>query len=1098
MPKSKDLHKVLIIGSGPIVIGQAAEFDYSGAQACRALREDGVKVVLANSNPATIQTDLDTADVVYLEPLTPKFLERIIEREKPDGIIATMAGQTGLNLAVALKETLGRNNVRVLGTGIETIELAEDREKFRELIRKIGEPIPKSIRGHSIEEVLAAGRKIGFPVIIRADYCLGGKGSGIAENEKELEGLGRESLDASTTHSALVEQSIAGLAEIEYEVIRDSADNCITICSMENVDPVGVHTGESIVVAPAQTLSDRDHQMLRSSAIKVVRALGVRGACNIQFALNQQNGEYWIIEVNPRASRSSALASKATGYPIARVAAKIALGYTLPEITNEVTGKTACFEPALDYCVLKIPRWPFDKFRLEGAIGTSMKSTGETMAIGRTFEAALLKAVRSLELRPGYEEAAGMVEGLAPHELRLFKLKRLMGKGAKVEELAGTTRINPWFLRKIGNIVEMERRVAAHFAAKPHATIGEEDVAILLEAKRMGLGDERISSLSGRSVTVIRAARLKLGIRPSFKMVDTCAAEFEALTPYFYSCYGEADESGEAAGKKTFSPKRRAIVLGGGPIRIGQGIEFDYCTVHAVEALRKSGIETIVVNNNPETVSTDFDVSDKLYFEPLTVEDVFEVYRREAEIAAGENAETLGVFVQFGGQTAINLARPLHELGVKILGTSPDCIDSCEDRKKFKRLMKSLSIPIVESGVAYSREEALSVANYVGYPVLIRPSYVLGGRAMEVVYDERHMLSRIDEAVSVSQGRPIAIDHFIRDGIEIDVDLVADGTRACIAGIMEQVEEAGIHSGDSACVLPPKGISPKALEKIRAYSHAIASAAKIVGSANIQMACKGDEVVVLEVNPRSSRTMPFVSKAVGIPIAKISALLQAGEATLETLGLPAELPSRAVCVKVPVFPFSRFARLDCKLGAEMKSTGEVMGIAGNFPEAYLKAQLAAGNSFGTTACACDCGRWAKIIGEKLSRAGVKVHKCTSAEAAKLILEGKCSFLASGLEGAGAGGTGGQDIARAAAIAKCIPCITSSFAALAIADSIRALAGREAGGLELHPLNAMGGGNGRCQGRINILPTTLKTNSGENNGLEELRPHLDARGGPRRD
>ncbi len=1008
------------------------KFDYSGTQACRAIREEGIKVVLVNSNPATIQTDLDTADVVYIEPLVPRVVERIIEKEKPDGVIATMAGQTGLNLAVELREVLAKHRVRVLGPSIETVEMAEDREKFRDEMLRIGEPIPASQRAHSVEEALEIARELRYPLIVRPDYCLGGTGSGIADNEYELREVVERGIAASATKSVLVEQSVAGLAEIEYEVIRDGQDNCITICSMENVDPMGVHTGESIVVAPCQTLSDDDHQMLRAAAIKIIRALGVRGACNIQFALNQQTGEYYVIEVNPRASRSSALASKATGYPIARVATKIALGYSLPEIENEVTGKTACFEPALDYVVLKIPRWPFDKLRLHEKLGTGMKSTGETMAIGRTFEEALQKAVRSLELRSGYEQQASALHSLEPSELRLFKLKELLAHGKTVAELARDTRINPWFLEKLRNIAVMEKKLARK------TDLTRED---FVEAKRMGFSDVQLASLTGRSLEAVRATRRKLGVKPVYKMVDTCAGEYPALTPYFYSSYESEDESSELRQKYEKRKAKKIIILGSGPIRMGQGIEFDYCTVHAVEALRGLGYETVVVNNNPETVSTDFDVSDKLYFEPLTLEDVLAVVETEQEICRRENTALEGVIVQFGGQTAINLALPLHENGVRILGTSVHSIDVTEDRKKFQKLARTIGIPLVESGVAYSRDEAMAIAEYVGYPVLIRPSYVLGGRAMEVVANEEELRERIDEALQVSQGHPIAIDHFIQDGIEIDVDVVGDGRNYCIAGVMEQVEEAGIHSGDSACSLPSRRLSVKALERIREYAIKLCSALKICGVANIQMACKGDDVTVLEVNPRASRTVPFVSKATGVYVAKIAAVAQAaGESILE-MRLGEELKPLMPAVKAPVFPFNRFPALDPRLGAEMRSTGETMGVGRSFEEAYLKSLLAAGMQPGSNVVIADCGKWAKAIADKFRQAGVEVSACSNDEATARIAAGKAGLLVSGV-----GERNGRQ-ARLEAVHKGVPCITSAFAAIALAESI-AKVGR---GKELMPV-----------------------------------------------
>jgi len=1058
MPKLPGLEKVLLIGSGPIVIGQAAEFDFSGSQACRALKEEGIQIVLANSNPATIQTDTSMADAIYLEPLTPRVLERIIEKEKPQAVLATMAGQTGLNLAVALKQVFAKHGVKMLGTNIEAIELAEDREKFSGKMREIGEPVPKSKRAHSAQEGRLAAAELGLPVMVRPDFCLGGTGSSIARNEKELEEALEKGLAASGSNSVLIENSLEGLAEMEYEIIRDAEDNCIAICAMENFDPIGVHTGESIVVAPSQTLSDDDHQMLRSAAIRIIRALKVVGACNVQFALDQSNGKYWVVEVNPRTSRSSALASKATGYPIARVAAKIAIGYSLPEIENKVTGKTACFEPAIDYVVLKIPRWPFDKMKVNGEIGTSMKSTGEAMAIGRTFEEALHKAVRSLELRSQYHELAEGLATLAPSELRLFQLKNLLAKGKSVQELAAATKINAWFLHKLANIAETEKQLARGIDFETPA-----GARLLEKAKKIGLPDARIATLSGRSVEAIRGARKKLGLRPSFKMVDTCAGEFEAVTPYFYSTYDSATEGKENGQEALFSSEAKAfsksrlqgangaggqgkkiIVLGSGPIRIGQGIEFDYCTVHAVQALRELGFETIVINNNPETVSTDFDVSDKLYFEPLTLEDVLAVIEHEREACEIDGSSFEGVMVQFGGQTALNLARPLKENGVKILGTSVESLELAGDRKKFRSLANRLKIPLVNSAIAYQKREAMELAEYVGFPLLVRPSFVLGGRAMQVAENINQLESIVDEALIVSQGHPIILDHFLNDAVEIDVDVISEGNHQVFAGIMQQVEEAGIHSGDSCCVLPAQDIPEKALEKIREYTRILCSEMNIIGLANLQMMVKGEEVTVLEVNPRASRTVPFVSKATGVQIAKIAAGIQTGALTLKTLNLPNELTPLACAVKAPVFPFAKFPGIDPRLGAEMKSTGETMGIASNFEEAFAKADLASGAKYGNSAVVCHTGRWQKTIVEHLSQAGVRVFApYSSQESAALLKEGRATFLVCGLEGEHAGSH-----ERKLAASLGLPCISSAFKALAIARTLAMLKSRNTTGEEL--------------------------------------------------
>jgi carbamoyl-phosphate synthase large subunit len=966
-----------------------------------ALREEGIKVVLVNSNPATIQTDLDTADVVYLEPLNAETIKKIIEKEKPDGFIATMSGQTGLNLAVELREFLKERKIMVLGTSIETIELAEDREKFRDLLLRIGEPVPASIRVKTLDELGKAVAELGLPVILRPDFNLGGLGTVIVEKRNDIEEMGKACFAISGSGELLVEKSVAGLCEMEYEVIRDSMDNCITICSMENLDPMGIHTGESVVVAPAQTLSDDDHQKLRSAAIKIVRALGVVGACNVQFALNQETGDYFVIEVNPRTSRSSALASKATGYPIARIATKLALGYSLPERVNKITGKSAMFEPALDYVVLKVPKWPFDKLGAENKLGTGMRSTGETMAIGRTFEEAFNKAIRSVEKR-FVTKLLSLEEIAQPSESRLFDLLEAL-KNYSVGEIARVTKINPWFLEKIKNVALTVEKIGSNF-----------DENTLSEAKKQSIPDSVLSKFSGRSTEVIRFMREKQGLQPVFKMVDTCAGEFPALTPYFYSTFESEDEAAEAAGK---SLKRKIIILGSGPIRIGQGIEFDYCTVHAVQALKEEGFDAIIINNNPETVSTDFDVSSRLYFEPLTLEDVLNVVKKEAPVE--------GVVVQFGGQTSINLALPLNENGVRVLGTSVDSIDVTEDRKKFKKLMKELRIPIVESGLAFNKSEALEIASFVGYPLLIRPSYVLGGRAMHLVRSEGELEKRIDAAIDVSEGHPLLIDHFLDDATELDVDLVCDGEKVFIAGIMEQIDEAGIHSGDSACVIPVISLSEKARKKASDYAKKLALALEIKGLCNIQMAVKGDEVFVLEVNPRASRTIPFVSKAIGMPIAKIAAKIQAGVMTLE--GFPETVTPSHYCVKMPVFPFNRFPDVDPVVGAEMKSTGEVMGIGKDFDEAFGKAISAVGWKFGKTVFVGECGKWRKILVQKFSDAGLKVFT-DSAKTLPLIEKGELSFVVSFNNPA-------EEELRKKAIQHKLPCVYGAFLALKIAENL---------------------------------------------------------------
>ncbi|MCS7116163.1 MAG: carbamoyl-phosphate synthase large subunit [Nitrososphaerales archaeon] len=931
MPKRDDIKSVLVIGSGPIVIGQAAEFDYSGSQACRSLKEEGVKVILVNSNPATIQTDTDVADEVYIEPLTPEIIAEIIKKERPDGLLPTMGGQTGLNLAVKLEEMgiLEKYGVKVIGTSVKSIMYAEDRRLFNELLKSIGEPYPKSVEVRSVDEALSAVNHLGgYPILCRASYCLGGTGSGIAWNDDELIKVVKRGLEVSMNNAVALDECVLGWKEIEYEVMRDSYDNCITICNMENIDPMGIHTGESIVVAPAQTLSDEEHQTLRAAAIKIIRALKIEGACNIQFAVRPEKFEYSVIEVNPRASRSSALASKATGYPIARVAAKIALGLSLDEILNRVTGETfASFEPALDYVVIKIPRWPFDKFvEADQVIGTQMKSTGEVMAIGRTFEEALQKAVRSLEITIPHlskdfdvsqDELYKMLK--YPTDKRLFYIYKALKMGWTPEEINRITHIDLWFLNKILNIVKMEERLRS--ATK------DELVHLIEEAKKLGFSDLQIADITGMKEEDVRALRRRLGIKARFKMVDTCAAEFEAKTPYYYSTYNGEDEV-------SVSKRKKIAIIGGGPIRIGQGIEFDYCCVHASMVLREEGIESIIINNNPETVSTDYDMSDKLYFEPLTFEDVMNVIEKE-------NPD--GVILQFGGQTPINLALALKRAGVNILGTSAESIDITEDREKFNKLLNSLKIPQPKGAAVTSKEDALNVAKELGYPVLIRPSYVLSGRAMALIHDEEELRRYIDEAIKVSGNHPILIDKFLQNAIEVDVDVVADGNDVFIGGILEHIEMAGVHSGDAAMVIPPKTLSPKTISLIKDYTKRLAKELRIVGLMNIQYAVKDGEVYVLEVNPRASRTVPFVSKAIGVPLAKVATKVMLGH-TLKSMGLVDDVNINYTAVKESVFPFAKLPRVDPVLGPEMKSTGEVMGIDEDFGRAYYKSQLAAGNN----------------------------------------------------------------------------------------------------------------------------------------------------------
>ena len=1039
MPKNLKIKKVLLLGSGPIVIGQAAEFDYSGSQACRALKDEGVKIVLANSNPATIQTDLETADEVYIEPLNSATLTNIIEKEKPDGIIATMAGQTGLNLAVELEKCLAKNNVAVLGTKIQTICLAEDREMFKELMQKIGEPVPASASCKSVTQMQEFIKTHGLPVMIRADYCLGGLASGIAKTPKEADEITARAIEQSGTSTALVEKSLGGMAELEYEIIRDSKDNCICICNMENLDPMGIHTGESIVVAPSQTLSDKEYQMLRSAAIRIVRALKVEGACNVQFALDQTNGKYYVVEVNPRASRSSALASKATGYPIARVAAKIALGYSLDEIENKVTGKTAMFEPSLDYVVVKIPRWPFDKLYYSNTIGTQMKSTGEAMAIGRSFEEALGKALRSLEMRVDWRQktdeaiALGLEGSLAPTEIRLPVIMRYLEKGTcDCKTISKITGINEWFLEKIQNIGNIRKELSNCKLS------GREDHKIVARAKAAGFSDKWICEETGRSSEYVRFFRESNGIVPQFKMVDTCSAEFEAVTPYFYSTYENCENASNENGnlkavKDSEETKGKVIILGSGPIRIGQGIEFDYCTVHAVMALRKGGYEAIIINNNPETVSTDFDISDRLYFDPLRLEDTLAIIHEEKA-----NGKLVGVIAQFGGQTAINLVAGITNFTeTKILGTSPESIDVASNRKKFKALSDKLGVRTVDSGMVFDAQEALQVARMVGYPVLVRPSYVLGGRAMHIAFDEAELSRKVGESIQASEGNPVIIDHFLENAVEVDVDLVGDGKDYLIAGIMEQVEEVGIHSGDSAAVLPSQRLSAKAKEIISDYALKLASSLSICGLCNIQMAVKGEDVFVIEVNPRASRTVPFVSKAIGVPIAKVAALCQVG-ISLEKQGFKSfpKIQPGYCAVKIPVFPFQRFPSVDCAASSEMKSTGEVMAFGKDFPTAYIKGICAAGQlPKSKIAVIGDCGKWTKVISNKARDAGFEVLKFEGQNSKAPIEISKAGLVVDGLLGCK-----GSLALRQAAIASGKPVITSYYGAMAFFDSVKALGG----------------------------------------------------------
>lgn len=932
MPRDPMIKKVMVIGSGPIVIGQAAEFDYAGSQACRALKEEGVEVVLVNSNPATIMTDTHMADRVYLEPLTADFVTRILERERPDGLLPTLGGQVGLNTAkeVARQGVMDRLGIRLLGTPLETIEKAEDREKFKQMLQEIGEPVPPSGIVSTAEDALDLAGEIGYPVIVRPAYTLGGTGGGIAGDADELREIARRGLKYSLIHQLLIEKSVSGWKEIEFEVMRDSAGSCITICSMENIDPIGIHTGDSIVVAPALTLTDREYQMLRTASLKIIRALGIEGGCNIQFALDTASFNYYVIEVNPRVSRSSALASKATGYPIAKVASKIAIGLRLDEIKNAVTGKTwAAFEPSLDYCVVKFPRWPFDKFATaDRKLGTQMKATGEVMALGRSFQESLLKAIRSLEIDIFHLElpelkqfsvGALRAELSSPTDRRLFAVAEAMRRGLSLKEINYLCKIDLFFLHKIKQIIELEEELKAQ---------GREGLSseLLASAKYNGFCDYTIAQLTGRTEEEVRSLRREHGIKPVFKMVDTCAAEFAAETPYYYSTYDQENEVRS-------SSKEKIVVLGAGPIRIGQGIEFDYCSVHASWALREEGVESIIINNNPETVSTDFDTSDRLYFEPLVLEDVLNVIEAESP---------LGAVVQFGGQTAINLAEPLAREGIGIIGTRVEDIDAAEDRHRFDDLLERLNIPRPPGGTAVTVEQAEQIAKKIGYPVLVRPSYVLGGRAMEIVYNSKDLREYMTTAVKVSPNHPVLVDKYLK-GVELETDAVADGRECLIPGIMEHIEKAGVHSGDSIAVYPPVNVSPAQQEKIIAYTTELSRALNIKGSINIQYVYHEGVLYVLEVNPRSSRTVPFLSKVTGIPMINLATKISLGK-TLPELGFRGGLlpPPSFVSIKAPVFSFSKLYRLETSLGPEMKSTGEVMGINRFFPRALYKALAASG------------------------------------------------------------------------------------------------------------------------------------------------------------
>ncbi|ADI02339.1 carbamoyl-phosphate synthase large subunit [Syntrophothermus lipocalidus] len=1057
MPLKSELKKVMVIGSGPIIIGQAAEFDYAGTQACRALKEEGVQVVLVNSNPATIMTDSNIADRVYLEPLVPEVVARILRKEQPDGIIANLGGQVGLNMALALHKMgiLEETGIPLLGTPLEAIQKAEDRELFKKTMQEIGEPVPESTIVEDVEAAVEFAQRIGYPVIVRPAYTLGGTGGGTAYSEGELRVIATKGLKMSVIHQVLIERSVAGFKEIEFEVMRDANDNCITICSMENIDPMGIHTGDSIVVAPALTLNDEEYQMLRNASLKIIRALGIAGGCNIQFALNPFSSEYYVIEVNPRVSRSSALASKATGYPIARVTTKIAIGYHLDEIPNRITGKTsACFEPAIDYVVVKIPRWPFDKFGGgDRTLGTQMKATGEVMAIDRTLEAALLKGVRSLE-----QGVCGLVlpelTALNDDEIRfrlkhadderIFVIAEAIRRGMTVDEIWDLSRIDKFFLRKVRNIVDMRKRIEEEKLTKD----------LLCQAKRMGFADQEIAALKNGSEADIRNLRKELGIVPTYKLVDTCAAEFQAETPYYYSCYENEDEARQE------TDERKVLVIGAGPIRIGQGIEFDYCSVHCVWALRQAGIKAIIVNNNPETVSTDFDTSDRLYFEPLVWEDVMNIIEEE-------NPE--GVIVQFGGQTAINLAQQLQQAGVKILGTSFESIDRAENRDRFDELVESLGIPRPPGGSVTSIEGGLEVAERIGYPVLVRPSYVLGGRAMEIVYNETEMVEYMRGAVKVSREFPILVDKYL-GGKELEVDAISDGQDVLIPGIMQHIERAGVHSGDSIAVYPAHQISQDTKEKIVDYTTKLARALAVKGLINIQFVEFEGELYVLEVNPRSSRTVPYISKVTGIPMVKLATDIILGK-TLSELGYESGLypvpPYYAV--KAPVFSFGKLLEVDISLGPEMKSTGEVLGIDVCLEKALYKALIGAGISIpesGTilvTVADKDKKEALPIIrgfydlgftimatagtAEALQKTGIEVHRVNKLSEGHptivdLIRQDQVDFVVNTLSKGRKPYSDGFQIRRAA-VELGIPCLTSLDTTRVVLDVIRNLKkGRE--------------------------------------------------------
>ena len=1048
MPKRTDINKILIVGSGPIVIGQACEFDYSGTQACKALRQEGYKIVLVNSNPATIMTDPETADITYIEPLTVESLTQIIRRERPDALLPTVGGQTALNLAIALSDAgvLEECNVEIIGAKREAIKIAEDRMLFKQAMDEAGLPVPLGGFAKSWDEAQTIVEKTGYPAIIRPSFTLGGTGGGTAYNPEEFEEIVRGGLVASPIHEVLIEESILGWKEFELEVMRDLADNVVIICSIENFDPMGVHTGDSITVAPAQTLTDVEYQRLRDMAITVIRKVGVEtGGSNIQFAVNPDNGDVRVIEMNPRVSRSSALASKATGFPIAKIAAKLAVGYTLDEIPNDITRKTpASFEPTIDYVVAKIPKWDFEKFReAEDVLGTQMKSVGEVMAIGRTFKEALFKGLRSLEsvkpLRLEDVSSDELQRKLArPNSQRFSYITYALQHGVSIEEIYRLSRIDPWFLDQLSQVMEIQKEIEGY-------KLEDIPTDLLRSFKEMALSDRRLAYLTETDESEVREYRKKLGLVPVYKRVDTCGAEFESHTPYLYSTFETENEANP-------TDRAKIMILGSGPNRIGQGIEFDYCCCHASFALREAGFETIMVNCNPETVSTDYDTSDRLYFEPLTFEDVMNIYEVE---------KPTGVIVQFGGQTPLNLAMRLHEAGVPIIGTSPDSIDLAEDRKRFGALLKDLGIPQPANGMAATVAEAREVAARIGYPVLVRPSYVLGGRAMAIVYDEDTLERYVRNAVGFTPDRPVLIDKFLEQAAEFDVDALADETACVIAGIQEHIEEAGIHSGDSSCVLPPIRIEPEHIETMRLYTRKLAQALSVRGLMNIQFAIKDHRVYVLEVNPRASRTVPFVAKATGVPIARIAALVMAGR-KLSEFGLPPELSVDRFFIKSPVFPFVKFPGVDPILGPEMHATGEVMGIGETFGEAYGKAMLGAGLTLPSSGRAFisvsenDKGQ-AVVLARKLTQLGFEIV-ATLGTAARLsevgipvetvfkVNEGRPNIVDHIKRGdialiintpLGRASHFDEQAIRRAALQHNVPCVTTMTGAKAIVEAIKA-------------------------------------------------------------